>query len=66
MQDWLLMEEFPLNAPTLSHTDIVDALDSKCCEIIEDHATDNIFLPKFGQALAILNHIRHIKKRRQN
>ena len=39
MQDWLLMEEFPLNAPTLSHTDIVDALDSKCCEIIEDHAT---------------------------
>ena len=40
MQDWLLMEEFPLNAPTLSHTDIVDALDSKCCEIIEDHATN--------------------------
>ena len=39
MQDWLLMEEFPLNSSTLSHADIVDALDSKCCTIIEDHAT---------------------------
>ena len=33
------MEEFPLNLHSFTHGDIVDALNRKCVEIIEEHAS---------------------------
>ena len=39
VQHWVLMKEFPLTLHSVTHGDIVDALNRKCVEIIEEHAS---------------------------
>ena len=39
VQEWELMEGFRLHLHSFSHGDIVDALNRKCFDIIEKHAT---------------------------